>query len=173
MLAVTVGLSILWSSFELPSPSNTSVMSNREPVVLLLPSWPSGTLDRDRARCLSLATALGKERRMLKPGLPAVCTESGPPFANARSPWPAPPLSSPLAVLAFAPISHAATDACENRRGQTTDSARRAGAHACVSRVIYYERTDDVEQCVARTFTVTTTDDIDRRRKAISRGRPL
>lgn len=113
MLAVTVGLSMLWSSFELPSASNTSVMSHREPVVvLLLPSWPSGTLDNERARCLSLATALGNERRMLKPGLAAVCRESDPPpVANVRSPWPAPPLSSPLAVLAFAPISHAATDA--------------------------------------------------------------
>lgn len=113
MLAVTVGLSMLWSSFELPSASNTSVMSNREPVELLLPSWPSGTLDSDRARCLSLVTALGKERKILKPGFPAVCRESGPPLPpveNVRSPWLAPPLSSPLAVLAFAPISHATTD---------------------------------------------------------------
>lgn len=111
MLAVTVELSKFWSSFELPSASKTSVMSNRGLVELLLPSWPpSGTLDNDLARCLSLATALGRERRMLNPGLPAVCKESEPPLppgTNDRSPWPV-PLSSPLAVLAFAPISHAA-----------------------------------------------------------------
>lgn len=123
MLAVTVGLSKFWSSFELLSASKTSVISNRGLVELLLLSWPLGTPDRDLARCLSLATALGRERRMLNPGLPAVCTESDPlPEENDWwSPWPAPP-SSPLAVLAFAPILHATNvhaNTAARRRGRT------------------------------------------------------
>lgn len=120
---MTVGLSKFWSSFELLSASKTSVISNRGLVELLLLSWPLGTPDRDLARCLSLATALGKERRILNPGLLAVCTESGPlPEENDRwSPWLAPP-SSPLAVLAFAPISHATNvhaNTASGRRGRT------------------------------------------------------
>lgn len=137
MLAVTVGLSMFWSSFELLSASKTSVMSNRGPdVELLLVSWPSGTLDSDRARCRSLATALGKDRRMLNPGLPpAVCNESGPLPVDAydRSPWPVPP-SSPLAVLAFAPISHATNGL---RPDNAADGQRRADA-AELSCASYY-----------------------------------
>lgn len=153
---------MLWSSFELPSASKTSVMSNRGLVELLLLSWPpSGTLDNDLARCLSLATALCKERRMLNPGLPAVCKESEPPLppgANDRSLWPV-PLSSPLAVLAFAPILHAAK---QNTRQptKTAVNGRRdheiLAAFVCTRAPLYYER------FVYSWTSTITLDDIDR-----------
>lgn len=170
MLAVTVGLSRFWSSFELLSASKTSVMSNRALVELLLLSWPLGTPDRDLARCLSLATALGKERRILNPWLPAVCTESGPPLPEENdrwSPWPAPP-SSPLAVLAFAPISHATnvhanTAAGDDENTHTPAAARSFGVFGFLRRAVvsYYRRTATARRRSV-TGTSVVTFDIDR-----------
>lgn len=147
---MTVGLSKFCSSFEVLSASKTSVMSKRGVVEVLLVSWPSGTLDNDLARCLSLATALGNERRMLNPGLEAVCTESDPlPDENVRSPWPA-PLSSPLAVLAFAPISHAT----KSTKKYTADDAghTRWRMFRCAAYCATYRR---IEYSAARSTSIT------------------